>query len=226
MQDRICTRIRLKIPAIRQRQAISPVRSGTLEHSASHFRKTGKPAHRAFKLKNFYFPHGIALLLLVLLIAPVAAQDPCPALTSCADESVTTGTGGTIEPICVYFFYGLGCPHCERTKPVIETLVKKYPQVQVKAYEIYFNTTNQAMFREFNKRYGVTEGLIPLVFIGDRALVGEKAVRTGLEERIIWYTTNPAICPAVYSVSGGLLEDGSPPQLGNQTPQPSNLTPY
>jgi cytochrome c biogenesis protein CcdA len=165
------------------------------------------------------------LCIAVLLLPPVFAQDPCPALTPCTDENVTTGIGGTAQPICIYFFYGLGCPHCERTKPVIEALVKKYPQVQLKAYEIYFNTSNQAMFKEFNKRYGVTEGLIPAVFIGDRALVGETAVRTGLEDRIVWYTTNPAICPAVYSVSGGIPQDGSPSQPGNMTPDPVNLPP-
>jgi cytochrome c biogenesis protein CcdA/thiol-disulfide isomerase/thioredoxin len=166
------------------------------------------------------------LCIVVLLLPPVFAQDPCPALTPCTDENVTTGIGGTAQPICIYFFYGLGCPHCERTKPVIEALVKKYPQVQLKAFEIYFNTTNQAMFKEFNKRYAVTEGLIPSVFIGDRALVGENAVRTALEERIIWYTTNPAICPAFYSISGGLPQDGSPAQLGNLTAQSGNLTPH
>jgi cytochrome c biogenesis protein CcdA len=201
-----------------------PATSGTPQSSVFPFRKIGKPDDHSLLMKGRFFPLGTLLLLLVLLIAPAAAQDPCPALTPCADQNVTTSYDGTAQPICIYFFYGLGCPHCERTKPVIEALVKKYPQVQLKAYEIYFNTTNQAMFREFNGRYGVTEGLIPSVFIGDRALVGETAVRTGLEERIIWYTTNPAICPEFYSVSGGYPQDGSPSQPGNMTPDPVNLT--
>lgn len=166
----------------------------------------------------------VVVCIAVLLVVPVAAEEPCPALTSCPGETVTAGTSGTAHPICIYFFYGLGCPHCERTKPVIEALVKKYPQVQLKTYEIYFNTTSQAMFNEFNQRYGVTDGGVPTVFIGDRALVGETAVRKGLEERIIWYTTNPAVCPAVYSVSGGLPQDLSPSLPGNRTPQSANLT--
>ena len=225
MEHTVKTGPQTTILATRRRPALFPAISGTLQSSVFPFRKIGKPDDRSLLMKGRFFPLGTLFLLLVLLIAPAAAQEPCPALTPCADENVTTSYDGTAQPICIYFFYGLGCTHCERTKPVIEALVKKYPQVQVNAYEIYFNTTNQAMFKEFNTRYGVTKGLIPSVFIGDRALVGEKTVRTSLEERIIWYTANPAICPAVYSVSGGLTEDGSPAQLGNLTPQPGNLTP-
>ena len=66
------------------------------------------------------------ICIAVLLLPPVFAQDPCPVVTPCADENVTTGTSGTAQPICIHFFYGLGCPHCERTKPVIEALGKKY----------------------------------------------------------------------------------------------------
>jgi cytochrome c biogenesis protein CcdA len=82
--------------------------------------------------------------------------------------------------------------------------------VQLKTYEIYFNITNQAMFREFLQRYGAAEEGVPTLFIGDRALIGESAIRTQLEERIVWYTSNSAVCPAIYTKSGGLPYDLSP----------------
>ena len=176
-------------------------------------------------MKRLSFTVMMILCLAGLLVLPALAQDSCSALVPCPDETIATGTAAPAQPICIYFFYGQGCPHCERTKPVIDSLLKKYPQVQLKTFEVYFNTTNQARFYEFNQRYGVTDGGVPTVFIGDRALVGETAVRTGLEERIIWYTTNPTVCPAVYSVSGGLPQDISPSQLGNLTQQSANMTP-
>jgi cytochrome c biogenesis protein CcdA len=162
------------------------------------------------------------LCFTVLLVSPVLASDSCPAVESCADDAVT---GEKTQPVCIYFFYGIGCPHCERVKPLIDMLANKYPQAQLKTYEIYFNTTNQAMFYEFNQRYGITDPGVPSVFIGDRALIGDTAVRTELEDRIVWYTANLPVCPSVYTKSGGLPQDISPAQPGNQTPKPVNRTP-
>ena len=102
--------------------------------------------------------------------------------------------------ICIYVFYGQGCPHCERAKPVIEAPAAQYPQVQLKTYEVDFNTMNQTMFAEFQQRYGVTEKAVPTLFIGDRALVGDPAICTEREERIVRYTANPGVCPPAYTV--------------------------
>ena len=122
------------------------------------------------------------------------------------------GAGVPDETLCIYSFYGIGCPHCDRVKPLIDQLAAKYPQVQLRSYEIYFNTTNQAMFYEFNQRYGVTDMGVPTLFIGDRALVGDAAIQKELEGHILWYTDNPTICPSNYTISGGLPFHLSPAQ--------------
>jgi cytochrome c biogenesis protein CcdA/glutaredoxin len=158
---------------------------------------------------------AIVFLSLLLLALPVsAAVSASPELLANGVDVCygmqQTETCGQAQPICIYLFYGQGCPHCERVRPLIDELAVKYPQVQLKTYEIYFNTTNQAMFREFLERYDVKEEGIPTLFIGDRALVGETAIRTQLEERIVWYTNNSAVCPATYTKSGGLPHDLSP----------------
>jgi cytochrome c biogenesis protein CcdA/glutaredoxin len=158
---------------------------------------------------------GAAIVLLLLFAFPVsgavnASVDPPANGNDVCYGAQPNETCGQAQSICVYLFYGQGCPHCERVKPLIDELAVKYPQVQLKTYEIYFNTTNQVMFREFLQRYGVAEEGVPTLFIGDRALVGESAIRTQLEERIVWYTNNPAVCPATYTKSGGLPHDLSP----------------
>jgi cytochrome c biogenesis protein CcdA/glutaredoxin len=154
----------------------------------------------------------LSLLLLALPVSAAVSASPDP-LANGVDVCYGTQlneTCGQAQLICIYLFYGQGCPHCERVRPLIDELAVKYPQVQLKTYEIYFNTTNQAMFREFLERYGVKEEGIPTLFIGDRALVGETAIRTHLEERIVWYTNNPPVCPATYTKSGGIPHDLSP----------------
>jgi cytochrome c biogenesis protein CcdA/glutaredoxin len=161
-------------------------------------------------MKTRFFPIVAFLLFMLILISPALAQDSCPAFIPCLDETGVSVTGGQVQSLCIYLFYGQGCPHCERVKPVIDELAVKYPQVQLKTYEIYFNATNQEMFREFLHRYGVAEEGVPTLFIGDRALVGETAIRTQLEERIVWYTSNPTVCPATFTKVGGLPFDISP----------------
>lgn len=151
----------------------------------------------------------VAAVLLCLLMVPPAAAELCEGTGSCPDR---ISTGGLDETICIYYFYGIGCPHCDRVKPLIDELAAKYQKVELRTHEIYFNTTNQAMFYEYNQRYGVTDQGVPTLFIGDRALVGETAIRKELEERIIWYTENPTICPSAYTKSGGLPFHISPAQ--------------
>lgn len=148
----------------------------------------------------------VAVLLLSAAIVPVSAAEIIASDSRADGGNVCsiepTGSCGQVQPTCIYLFYGQGCPHCERAKPVIDALVKKYPQVQLKTYEVYFNTTNQKMFEDFQQRYAVTEKGVPTLFIGDRALIGETAIRTELEERIIWSASNQEICPANYTKSG------------------------
>ena len=169
-----------------------------------------EPDEHPLLMKTRFFPACALLLFLLLLISPALAQESCTVLIPCPDQPGVPVTTGQSPQICIYLFYGQGCPHCERVKPVIDELAAKYPQVQLKTFEVYFNTTNQAMFKEFNQRYGITEAGVPTLFIGDRALVGETAIRTELEDRIVWYTTNPTICPAAYTKTGGLPQDISP----------------
>ncbi len=193
--------IKYRIPAVEshENETLSQIRP---------VRSTMESDERLLFLKTRLFCTCALLFSLLLLVSPTLAQESCPPLTPCPEE--TNVSGGQVQSICIYLFYGQGCPHCERVKPVIDDLAVKYPQVQLKTFEIYFNATNQEMFREFLQRYGVAEEGVPTLFIGDRALVGETAIRTHLEDRIVWYTNNPAVCPETFNKIGGLPHDLSP----------------
>ncbi|MDW5562972.1 MAG: thioredoxin family protein [Methanomassiliicoccus sp.] len=91
---------------------------------------------------------------------------------------------GQSQTVTVYFFYGNGCPHCVIAEPVIDRLSVKYPQVDFERYEIYYNSTNQALFQQFNHRYGVQNPVVPEVYIGDKVLIAEDAIKNDLEPDI------------------------------------------
>ncbi len=98
-------------------------------------------------------------------------------------EMLTLGASAT-SSIKVYFFYGISCPHCAAIEPYIDSMEKKYPQVTFLRYEVTQNSANWDLYQDFNHRYNVPKQMIPSVFVGDKALVAEDAIRANLEPTI------------------------------------------
>lgn len=107
---------------------------------------------------------------------------------SSSDASVTPGT------ISLLFFYGDGCEHCEKVKPVIASLKEKYPELQVESLEIWYNQTNQQRFVEVSRQYGLKNAGVPLVVIGGNVLAGDKPIIDGLEDQILLEKARLASC--------------------------------
>ncbi len=68
----------------------------------------------------------------------------------------------------LYFFWGNGCPHCAEAEPFLKDLVKKYPQMEVHAYEVWYNDENQALFQKMGAAYGFTPQAVPGIFLGEQ----------------------------------------------------------
>ena len=132
-----------------------------------------------------------------------AGNDVCtvelPCETENHDVSSISRASAEHDKICIYYFYGQNCPHCARTEPLINQLAEKYNQIDIKSFEVYFDNENQNLFNDFNARYGIKQVGIPTIFIGDMALVGEKAIKEHLEENINYFLENPTICPTEYN---------------------------
>jgi thiol-disulfide isomerase/thioredoxin len=86
--------------------------------------------------------------------------------------SVQAQTPTPGNPVYIYFFWGDGCPHCAVAKPYFESLALKYPQVQLKMFEIYFNQENQQLFENMATKYGLEQLAVPTFFIGPYYLQG------------------------------------------------------
>ena len=75
-------------------------------------------------------------------------------------------------PITIYLFWGEGCPHCEAEIEFFTGLQKKYPTLQLELFEIYNNSENLDLLREFSAVYGIEPRGVPVAFIGDVCSVG------------------------------------------------------
>lgn len=71
------------------------------------------------------------------------------------------------QSVTVYLFWGSGCPHCAQERAFLKELEKKYPFLQVKAYEVWYNKKNADFFLAMSTAHGITPKSVPVTFIGD-----------------------------------------------------------
>jgi len=76
-------------------------------------------------------------------------------------------------------FHEIGCSHCARTEAFLESIHPQYPGLKIVDYEIR-EPEALDLLPKLLAAYGVAEGAVPIVFVGDVAFVG--GVFHGLEE--------------------------------------------
>ena len=113
---------------------------------------------------------GFLLLLFLARGAAVCAAEKAPGAT-------------------LYFFWGVGCPHCAKAKPFLEELKKKYPGLRVESWEVLEKRENIPRLMEMAKARGMEPTGVPVFIVGERAIGGfsagtanevEEAVRAAL----------------------------------------------
>jgi cytochrome c biogenesis protein CcdA/glutaredoxin len=85
----------------------------------------------------------------------------------------------------VFFFYGEGCPHCERVKPYLTEMEQKYP-LNLHWYDIYNDRDRILLFDEYSNKYGLLQEQrgIPTIFVSDTYFVGDTPILEGFEEAV------------------------------------------
>lgn len=90
------------------------------------------------------------------------------------------------EQVIIYFFWGQGCPHCAAEKPFLEELANKYPQVRLRAYEIWYNLENRQLFFKMAEARGFEPSGVPTTLIGERVWIGfHEGMKRIIEEAVI-----------------------------------------
>lgn len=114
------------------------------------------------------------------------------------------------NPVNVYFFWGQGCPHCEREKAFLVELEGNYPQIKVRDFEVWKSAENRQILIDLGKALNVDVSGVPFTVVGDKYFVG-------------WYdkdSTGKAIEAAVATateqgcadIAAGIINPGNDPQ--------------
>ena len=102
-----------------------------------------------------------AYTLIVVLALLVSAADALPAGQDSKSKTVT-----------MYFFWQIGCTHCEELSPFMAELEKNNQQLDLKRFEVSKSQENAELFDETAKAYGKTAKVTPTIFVGDYMIEG------------------------------------------------------
>ncbi len=72
----------------------------------------------------------------------------------------------------LYLFWGEGCPHCSEEKEFLVALKQKYPTLEVKDYEVWYDKQNARLFGRIIKAAGGRSAGVPATVIGDKVFIG------------------------------------------------------
>jgi cytochrome c biogenesis protein CcdA/glutaredoxin len=97
----------------------------------------------------------------------------------CLAAIVLTALAAAADPTTLVFFHEIGCSHCDRTEAFLESIHTEYPELEILHYEIH-ESESLDLLPKLLAAYGVDEGSVPILFVGDVSFVG--GVFYGLED--------------------------------------------
>jgi thiol-disulfide isomerase/thioredoxin len=120
--------------------------------------------------------------IIVTLFVVIAAASVAYVVYVAPSVPAATPSAADASDNIVYYFYGQGCPHCAKVDPFIENITKKYPDVDIRKLEVWYNQTNQQIYTQVNAQAGISSPSgVPEVIIGKTVLVGEVDIPAKME---------------------------------------------
>ncbi|HET60303.1 MAG TPA: hypothetical protein ENN32_08045 [Chloroflexi bacterium] len=147
------------------------------------------------------------LLLSLLVVAVALVLTPLPVRAEAEEPE-----------IIIYFFWGEGCPFCEREQLFLEfDLLPRYDNVVVLDFETYNSRANVNLFLQMAETYGFTPQGVPATFVGDQYFVGfSQDIGRQIENAILSYME-----AGVYPDPGLRLPEADRPALpAKEAPEP------
>ncbi|MFD0316709.1 hypothetical protein [Streptomyces flavalbus] len=135
---------------------------------------------------------GAALLLLLAALFTLFPS-ASPAVASPAGE----------QPVTLTLFWGQTCPKCKAERAFLEDFGADHPRLEVVQYEVWNNTGNRGLFKEYADRHGIKATAVPATFVGERAWVGwTDAIEDDLREVLEGALRGEPVPAGVYGTGG------------------------
>lgn len=132
--------------------------------------------------------------LLALALAPRSARaadagdEACVEGAACGLDDAGAGEAPTPpreSGATLLFFWGVGCPHCEEARPVVEALARENPTFVVESIEVRRDPEGRRRFVATMDRLGAAAVGVPTFVLGDAYVVGYSKGETDRELRAL-----------------------------------------
>jgi thiol-disulfide isomerase/thioredoxin len=98
------------------------------------------------------------------------------------------------DRIMAYYFWAEGCPHCKDEKVFLTALQQKYPQLEIRSFEVKKNRENAALFTRIAETYSISIKGVPATFIGGLppiiGYLGDRSSGRDIEQHVLYCRTN------------------------------------
>ncbi len=144
----------------------------------------------------------MAILAISLAGLALAASEPRQ-----SQKAVSEKKGA----VWAVFFFTNDCPHCTKTRNLIEKLKKKHT-VRIKSFNID-NDKDYAIYRRLESIHARGAFSVPLVMVGESLLIGEKQISDNLE-KIVKKLARSGGAKMPY-LGSGKLDESAPKQTSD-----------
>jgi len=133
------------------------------------------------------------------------------------------------EKVVITLFWGNGCPHCAAERPFLASLQEKYPNLEVRTYEVWYIESNIPIMEKMAKASGFEVSGVPITFLGDKNWVGfSDGLKTEIEDLVKTCSTKTCKDPAKEVLTAEELAAGVPltllpEELASMTAKPQSL---
>src|SRR3989344_8271663 len=120
------------------------------------------------------------------------------------------------EADCLVYFYGTDCAECTKATEHLTYLKARFPQLEVKEFEVYYNRENVKMLEKYFQSYNIPESSqgLPVLFMPGSYFVGSSTMIDLLESRIL-DNQNSACSTEEGEKALGLVGEKEPPDVLN-----------
>lgn len=87
----------------------------------------------------------------------------------------------------LYFFWGQGCPHCQKEKEFLRALHQEYPELEMRWFEPWNHPRSRQLVSAMRQAYGEATTSVPQTYIGRWSTTGfiEKNTGPQMEEQVL-----------------------------------------
>lgn len=96
-------------------------------------------------------------------------------LSGCAEKKIEPLTENSdTGDVVLYLFYGDGCPHCATAKVVLQSWNARYPDLNIRSYEVWYRSENQELYLQMADKFGLPEEGrgVPVLYLGNQYWIG------------------------------------------------------